>query len=186
LSSSLATKPGLAATASWVSTAARLVLGGVFLAAGWLKVIDPQSSVAAVRAYRLLPDSVATIVGWGLPFAEIALGALLLAGVGTRVVAAVIAVLLVVFIAGVASAAVRGLSIDCGCFGGGGEVSPGQTAYGIEIVRDAGLLLLALWLVWHPSSRLALDRFMTAQGSDRLQDSGIGSSMVGQGTKEEQ
>jgi uncharacterized membrane protein YphA (DoxX/SURF4 family) len=166
LSSSVATKSGLAASAPWVSTAARLVLGGVFLAAGWLKVIDPQSSVAAVRAYRLLPDSVATIVGWGLPFAEIALGLLLLAGVGTRVVAAVTAVLLVVFIAGVTSAAARGLSIDCGCFGGGGEVSPGQTAYGTEIVRDAGLLLLALWLVWHPNSRLALDRFMTAgQGS---------------------
>ena len=40
------------------------------------------------------------------------------------------AVLLVVFIAAVASAAARGLSIDCGCFGGGGPVPPGQTAYG--------------------------------------------------------
>jgi uncharacterized membrane protein YphA (DoxX/SURF4 family) len=172
LSSSVATKPGLAAAASWVSTAARLVLGGVFLAAGWLKVIDPQSSVAAVRAYRLLPDSVATIVGWGLPFAEIALGLLLLAGVGTRVVAAVAAVLLVVFIAGVTSAALRGLSIDCGCFGGGGEVPAGQTAHGIEIVRDVGLLLLALWLVWHPASRLALDRFMTARQGTKEEHTG--------------
>lgn len=158
--SSVATKPRLAATAPWVSTAARLVLGGVFLVAGWLKVVDPQSSVAAVRAYRLLPDPVATIVGWGLPFAEIALGILLLAGIATRVAAAVAAVLLVVFMAAVVSAAVRGLSIDCGCFGGGGEVAPGQTAYGIEIVRDLGLLLLAIWLTWHPSSRLALDRFL--------------------------
>jgi uncharacterized membrane protein YphA (DoxX/SURF4 family) len=131
------------------------------VAAGWLKVVDPQSSVAAVRAYRLLPDSIATIVGWGLPFAEIALGALLLAGIATRVVAAVSAALIAVFIAAVASAAVRGLSIDCGCFGGGGEVPPGQTAYGIEIVRDVGLLLLAFWLLWHPASRLALDRFVT-------------------------
>lgn len=186
MSSPVATKSGLAAAASWVSTAARLVLGGVFLAAGWLKVIDPQSSVAAVRAYRLLPESVATIVGWGLPFAEIALGALLLAGVGTRAVAAVSAVLLVIFIAGVASAAMRGLSIDCGCFGGGGEVPPGQTAYGAEIVRDVGLLLLALWLVWHPTSRLALDRFMTAQVGGRARDAGNRSSMVGQGTKDEQ
>jgi uncharacterized membrane protein YphA (DoxX/SURF4 family) len=169
LSSLVGTEPRRAAAASWVSTAARLVLGGVFLAAGWLKVIDPQSSVAAVRAYRLLPDSIVTIVGWGLPFAEIALGLLLLAGIGTRVVAAVAAVLLVVFIAGVTSAAARGLSIDCGCFGGGGEVPAGQTAYGIEIVRDVGLLLLALWLVWHPTSRLALDRLMTG----------------GQGTKED-
>ena len=154
-----ATNPRLAATAAWVSTGARLVLGGVFLVAGGLKVIDPQSSVAAVRAYRLLPSSLVTIVGWGLPFAEIALGVLLLAGVATRLVAVASAVFLLVFIAAVASAAARGLSIDCGCFGGGGDVAPGQTAYGTEIVRDVGLLLLAVWLVWHPRSRLTLDRF---------------------------
>lgn len=158
MSSSIDTEPRLAAAALWVSTAARLVLGGVFLVAGGLKVIDPQSSVAAVRAYRLLPTSVATLVGWGQPFAEIALGLLLLAGVATRIVAATAAVLLIVFIAAVVSAAVRGLSIDCGCFGGGGDVAPGQTTYGLEIVRDVGLLLLAGWLIWQPRSRFSLDR----------------------------
>ena len=107
-------------------------------------MIDPQSSVAAVRAYELLPTSLVTIVGWGLPFAEIALGLLLLAGIATRVVAAATAMLLLIFILAVVSAAARGLSIDCGCFGGGGEVAPGQTAYGIELVRDLGLLLLAV------------------------------------------
>ncbi len=155
--------PRLAAAARWVSTGARLVLGGVFLVAGVLKAIDPQSSVVAVRAYQLLPTSLATIVGWGLPFAEIALGLLLLAGIATRAVAAAAAILLVVFMAAVVSAAARGLSIDCGCFGGGGEVAPGQTAYGIELVRDAGLLLLAVWLVWQPRTRLALDRFGSAR-----------------------
>jgi uncharacterized membrane protein YphA (DoxX/SURF4 family) len=135
-----------------------MVLGGVFLVAGGLKVIDPQSAVEAVRAYRLLPTSLETLVGWGLPFVEIALGLLLLAGIATRMVAAASAVLLLIFIGAVASAAARGLSIDCGCFGGGGEVAPGQTAYGVEIVRDVGLLLLALWLVWQPRSRFALDR----------------------------
>jgi uncharacterized membrane protein YphA (DoxX/SURF4 family) len=163
VSSFIDTKPRLAAAAPWVSTAARVVLGAVFVVAGALKVIDPQSSAATVRAYRLLPTSVATIVGWGLPFAEVALGLLLLAGVATRLVAAAAAVLLMVFIAAVASAAIRGLSIDCGCFGGGGDVAPGQTAYGIEIVRDVGLLLLALWLVWQPRSRFALDRLSTQQ-----------------------
>lgn len=158
MSAPLVTEPRLSGLALWVSTAARLVLGAVFLIAGGIKVVDPQSSVAAVRAYRLLPPTLATIVGWGLPFAEIALGLLLLAGIATRIVAAASAVLLVVFIAAVASAAVRGLSIDCGCFGGGGDVAPGQTAYGIEIVRDIGLLLLAGWLVWRPRSRFALDR----------------------------
>ena len=163
MSAPITTEPRLAAAARWVSTAARVVLGGVFCVAGALKAIDPQSSVAAVRAYQLLPNSIATIVGWGLPFAEIALGLLLLAGIATRAVAAAAAVLLLIFMAGVVSAAARGLSIDCGCFGGGGEVAPGETSYGIELVRDTGLLLLALWLVWQPRSRLTLERFARAR-----------------------
>jgi uncharacterized membrane protein YphA (DoxX/SURF4 family) len=163
LSAPATTEPQLSAAARWVSTGARIILGGVFLVAGAFKVIDPQSSVAAVRAYKLLPASLVTIVGWGLPFAEIALGLLLLAGIATRVVAAATAMLLIIFILAVVSAAARGLSIDCGCFGGGGEVAPGQTAYGIELVRDLGLLLLALWLVWQPRSRLTLDRFARAR-----------------------
>jgi uncharacterized membrane protein YphA (DoxX/SURF4 family) len=157
LSVPTATEPRHAAAARWISTGARLVLGGVFVVAGVLKAIDPQSSVAAVGAYQLLPASLATIVGWGLPFAEIALGLLLLAGIATRAVAAATAILLMIFIAGVMSAAARGLSIDCGCFGGGGAVAPGHTAYGMEVVRDTGLLLLALWLIWQPRSRLTLD-----------------------------
>jgi uncharacterized membrane protein YphA (DoxX/SURF4 family) len=167
LSASVGTEPRLASAAYWISTGARLVLGGVFLVAGALKVIDPQSSVAAVRAYKLLPASMETMVGWGLPFAEIALGLLLLVGIATRAVAAAMAILLLVFIFAVASAWVRGLSIDCGCFGGGGEVAPGQTAYGTELVRDVGLLLLALWLVWQPRSRFALDGFASSRCRSR-------------------
>lgn len=159
----MATESRLAAAAPWASTGARLVLGGVFLVAGALKIIDPQSAVAAVRAYELLPVSMATIVGWGQPFVEVALGVLLLAGIATRIVAAASGLLLVIFIAAVVSAAVRGLSIDCGCFGGGGPVPPGQTAYGIEILRDLGLLLLALWLVWQPRSRFAVDGLATGR-----------------------
>ena len=144
------------AAARWVSTVARLVLGGVLLVAGALKVADPQASVTAVRAYELLPGGLVTVVGWGLPFLEAVLGVFLLAGIAVRPTALAAGLLMVVFIAAVASAAARGLSIDCGCFGGGGRVPPGQTAYAAEIVRDLGLLALAGWLVARPESRLSL------------------------------
>jgi uncharacterized membrane protein YphA (DoxX/SURF4 family) len=143
----------------WISTAARLLLAGVFLTAGVLKAADPQDSVVAVRAYELLPDSWAKLIGWGLPFAEIALGLLLAVGLLTRPVAIVAAALLSCFIVAVASAAARGLSIDCGCFGGGGALPPGQAHYAGEIVRDIGLLLVAGWLVWRPDCRLSLDHW---------------------------
>jgi uncharacterized membrane protein YphA (DoxX/SURF4 family) len=141
----------------WVSTAARLVLGAVMLVAGALKVNDPQAAVQAVRAYQLLPSALETPVGWGLPFLEIAIGLLLVVGFGVRAAALAAGIFLVVFIAAVSSAWARGLAIDCGCFGGGGQVAPGQTQYLQEILRDVGLLVLAGWLYVFPASKFALE-----------------------------
>ena len=140
-----------------ISTLARVVLGAVLLVAGALKVSDPETSVQAVKAYELLPSSLETAVGWGLPFFEIGLGLLLVLGFGTRFAAVVAGALMAVFIAGVASAWARGLAIDCGCFGGGGQVAPGDTAYLQEILRDVGLLALAAWLVLFPHSKWSLE-----------------------------
>jgi hypothetical protein len=39
----------------WIGFAVRLIVGGVWLWAGLLKVGDPASSVTAVRANQLLP-----------------------------------------------------------------------------------------------------------------------------------
>ena len=147
-----------AAVARWLSTAARLLLGAVLVVAGMAKVADPSAAVAAVRAYELLPAGLVTPVGWGLPFLELVLGVLLLAGIAVRPVALATAVLLAVFVVAVASAAARGLSIDCGCFGGGGPVAPGQTAYAAEIARNLALLAAASWLVARPQSRLRRGR----------------------------
>ena len=140
-----------------VGALARLGLAAVWLVSGLLKAMDPDQTYVAVRAYDVLPDAGVEVVAAFLPWVELALGVLLLAGVGTRLVAALSAVLLVVFVAGVAQAWVRGLSIDCGCFGGGGAVEPGETTYLQELLRDAGFLLMAGWLVVRPRTPLALD-----------------------------
>jgi len=133
-----------------VGTVARLGLAAVFLVSGVLKAVDPDATYVAVRAYDVLPKAGVTLVAGILPWLEIVLGLLLLAGLATRVVAVASAGLLVVFIAGVTQAWARGLSIDCGCFGGGGAVDPGQTTYGLELLRDAGFLLMAAWLIVRP------------------------------------
>ena len=133
-----------------IGTLARLGLAAVFLVSGVLKAVDPDATYVAVRAYDVLPRAAVALVAGVLPWLEIALGLLLLAGVATRAVAAVGAGLMLVFIAGVTQAWARGLSIDCGCFGGGGAVAPDQTAYGRELLRDAGFLLMGAWLVVRP------------------------------------
>ena len=133
-----------------IGTLARLGLAAVFLISGVLKAVDPDATYVAVRAYDVLPRAGVALVAGVLPWLEIALGLLLLAGVATRAVAAVGTGLMLVFIAGVTQAWARGLLIDCGCFGGGGAVAPDQTAYGRELLRDAGFLLMGAWLVVRP------------------------------------
>jgi uncharacterized membrane protein YphA (DoxX/SURF4 family) len=140
-----------------VGTLARVGLAAVWLVSGLLKAMDPDQTYVAVRAYDVLPAVGVEMVAALLPWVELALGMLLLAGVGTRLVAALSAGLLVVFVAGVVQAWARGLSIDCGCFGGGGAVEPGETTYVQELMRDAGFLLMAGWLVARPRTLLALD-----------------------------
>jgi uncharacterized membrane protein YphA (DoxX/SURF4 family) len=139
-----------------IGTAARLGLAAVFLISGVIKAIDPDATYVAVRAYDVLPKAGVELVAGVLPWFEIVLGLLLLAGIATRAVAVVSAGLLLVFIAGVTQAWARGLSIDCGCFGGGGAVAPDQTTYGLELLRDAGFLVLAGWLVARPRTLGAL------------------------------
>jgi uncharacterized membrane protein YphA (DoxX/SURF4 family) len=139
-----------------VGTVARLGLAAVFLISGVLKAIDPDATYVAVRAYDLLPKLGVALVAGVLPWLEIAIGLLLLAGIATRAVAVASAVLMLGFMVGVTQAWARGLSIDCGCFGGGGAVDPGQTTYGRELLRDAGFLLLAGWLVVRPRTLAVL------------------------------
>ncbi len=141
-----------------VGLLARVVVAAVFLVSGGIKAVNARETLVAVRAYQLLPDSLASTVAAVLPYLELAIGLLLLVGLATRLAAVLAVVLLVVFIAGVVSAAARGLSIDCGCFGGGGQVDAGQTAYTEEILRDAGLLILAGYLVFRPDTPLSIDR----------------------------
>jgi uncharacterized membrane protein YphA (DoxX/SURF4 family) len=103
---------------------------------------------------------VARAVGTVLPVVEIAVGLLLVAGLLTRAAAAAGGLLMLVFVGGIVSAWARGLSIDCGCFGTGGPVTPGETAYLPDLLRDLGLLALAAWLVVRPRTPLALDSLL--------------------------
>ena len=141
-----------------VGVLCRLVVGGVWVVAGVLKLLDPTENVRAVRAYQLLPETLVQLVGHALPIVEILVGGCLVLGLVTRVAAVTSAAMLTAFIVGIASAWARGLSIECGCFGGGaGPAENASAAYPWEIARDVGLLLLSGWLVWRPRTPWAVD-----------------------------
>ncbi|MGB7450394.1 MAG: MauE/DoxX family redox-associated membrane protein [Ornithinimicrobium sp.] len=149
---------------------ARLALGGVLLVAGVLKLVDLDGAVRSVVAYDLVDYEIAAFIGLTLPVLEVAVGSLLIAGLLTRASACVGVGLMAVFIAGIASAWARGLSIDCGCFGTGGPVAPGATRYLEEIVRDAALALAGVWLVVRPQTPLSIDRLLSRDLRDERND----------------
>ena len=122
----------------------RLVLGGAFLLAGYLKARDPTQFLFDVRSFQLLPDPYAALLAMGLPWLEIfaAVGILLKRlYLGSL---AVLCVSLIVFIMAIAWSWHRGLDISCGCFG----KSAGDLSYTWHIVRNAGLLLIGICLLW--------------------------------------
>jgi uncharacterized membrane protein YphA (DoxX/SURF4 family) len=142
----------------WIGLVSRLVLGGVLFVAGYLKVGTPSKSQMAVRAYEMLPISVANFFGLALPIVEIALGLLLILGAATRLSAVFGGLIMFAFIIAISQAWARGLSIDCGCFGGGGTIAKEDTRYLPEILRDLGLVILALYLIRYPVTKFSVDR----------------------------
>lgn len=141
----------------WLTLLVRLGLAGIFGVAGYLKVVDPAGAVQSVQAYQLFPPELAQIIGYALPFAELALALLLVIGLAPRLVAVASALVLLAFIGGIISAWAKGLSIDCGCFGTGGKVKPGEERYLEDILRDVGFLALAAWIYLWPRSKFSLD-----------------------------
>ena len=141
----------------------RLVVGGVLLIAGGLKAFVPAEAASAVSAYKILPTQIAHIVGYALPWFEIAIALLLIIGISIRMAAIVAGGIMILFIGAIASVWVRGLLIDCGCFGGGGVIDPSKAAavhrtYALEIARDCGLALMSLYLYFFPYGLLSVEK----------------------------
>ena len=142
----------------WLTLVGRLLVGGVLVVAGYLKVGNTAKSQMAVRAYEVLPISIANSLGVILPWLENGAGLLLILGVAVKWSSIFAAALMFIFIAAIAQAWARGLSIDCGCFGGGGQVAAGKTRYLEEILRDLGLAITAMYLIRYPLGRFGIER----------------------------
>jgi uncharacterized membrane protein YphA (DoxX/SURF4 family) len=147
----------------FITLLCRLLLGGVLLVAGGLKAFKPSESAGAVAAYKILPTDIAHLIGYALPWLEVALGILLIIGLTMRLAAIAGTAVMIIFIAAIISVWARGILIDCGCFGGGGEIDPSKAAearqaYLIEILRDLGLALSGIYLYFFPYGRLSIEK----------------------------
>ena len=142
----------------WVGLIARLIPGVVFLYAGIVKVTNMADFAIDIRAYQLVGWDVSNILAHSLPVIEIAVGAMLIAGLLTRWSALVTMLLLLAFTAGIVWVWSQGISIDCGCFGQGGEVAPENTQYPQKLAENLVMTVMCGWLVMRPRSLFSLDQ----------------------------
>ncbi len=146
----------------------RFVLGGILFLAGLTKLGVPVTMKQSILDYEInLPPTVVDIMATALPILEVGVGIWLLIGLFTRFSAIVGMVLMAIFAIAITQAWLRGLQIDCGCFGGAQGNSVGlailkalgpigdylghETAGPATIIRDLVLFLMGLHLFLVPS-----------------------------------
>jgi uncharacterized membrane protein YphA (DoxX/SURF4 family) len=134
----------------------RLVLGGIFVYAGFSKLLMPNTHLwpifvlrfsvsmnissfrEQVESYKMISPRASIVVAHTLPFVEIVLGLLLLIGWRLQIWATAMTAIMVGFLAVVTRAYVLHMDINCGCFG-----TP-EKLTGMTVVRDAAFTALAL------------------------------------------
>jgi len=97
----------------------RLLLGGTFIYAATLKIMDPAAFVADIDHYRLVAYPLAAVLGVYLPWLEVVCGLAVVLRWRERGALVLLLTLCTVFSVALASAWMRGLDINCGCFGRG-------------------------------------------------------------------
>lgn len=95
----------------------RLVIGVIFLVSGLAKISDQVRFLLTLRAFRFFPDPLLPLASIVLPWLEFFLGLFVLIGLCLGTSALMVAALNLVFAAALLSVTVRGIEIDCGCFG---------------------------------------------------------------------
>src|SRR3954464_9925770 len=104
----------------WVRLFLRLALAGIFIYAAYTKLRQPWLLFAmSIDSYGMLPQWAVLAVARTLPWFELLLGLLLASGIGLRYVALAASLQLLIFLSVMVRAWMKGLGIDCGCFGAG-------------------------------------------------------------------
>ena len=124
-----------------VRLSARLGIGGLLLAAGFLKIGDGWAFAEAVANYRLLPAAGNQLAAVTLPWCELAVGALLMLGLWERAAVLAAAALFGGFLLATGAALLRGLDGSCGCWGS--VQVPAPWIFALDLLVLAALLSLA-------------------------------------------
>jgi len=127
---------------AYIILIARLIVSAAFIFAALPKIQDPISFASSVEGYQLLTGTAVLWVALLLPWLELVIGAGLFVPQMRRGSALIVSALLLLFIGLHTSAWIRGLDIECGCFG---EAASGaMDSYLWLILRNTALLMASL------------------------------------------
>ena len=121
-----------------VVLACRLFTGAVFVFAAATKLPDLRAFAETIANYRVFPAAVVGPMAAMAVGIEMITGLALIAGLFIRPAAMLASCMLVLFVAFLAQALLRGIDLRCGCFGGD-EIATWGT-----VVRDLALLVPAM------------------------------------------
>ncbi|NMC49328.1 MAG: DoxX family membrane protein [Desulfovibrio sp.] len=119
----------------------RMLMAGIFLYASYDKILHPADFAAIIKDYRILPDILVNPAAIILPWLEMILGLLLLAGKWLEGALFLVNALMLLFWTALVVNAFRGIDIGCGCFSTAKESGGNMVWY---IFRDGFFVLLSL------------------------------------------
>ena len=127
----------------------RLLLGGLFITSGTLKLLAPRSEfIAIVHQYQILPESLGILFGTLLPWVEVITGIFLVVGLYFQWSLAVTGLMLASFMIALEVNLLRGRTIeDCGCFGNAQFLGSSLEEV---LLRDVVLVGMLVWLAMTP------------------------------------
>jgi uncharacterized membrane protein YphA (DoxX/SURF4 family) len=122
---------------------ARIVLGVVFVYAAYVKLRDPwQLFAMSINSYDVLPLAMAETAAHVIPWVELALGLLVIAGIWLRITGAILSLVLLTFFTLMVRAYAKGMQINCGCSG------PGEAISWKTLLRDGSMAAAAIAMTW--------------------------------------
>jgi uncharacterized membrane protein YphA (DoxX/SURF4 family) len=112
--------PGSKRAARRAQAIVRWILGAIFLLAGALKIAHPGDFYSDLLAYEVdLPDEIFRCIAIAVPWLEVVCGGALLADFWPETVRFLVVAMSLVFVVMLGQAVLRGLDLNCGCFGRG-------------------------------------------------------------------
>ena len=129
----------------YVAPALGAVVGFVFIYAGALKAWDPVDFARDIQNFKILPWSLGVRLAFYLPWLEIACGLALMFGWLRSGALTILTGLMVIFIAATVAAHLRGIDLECGCFGSATKGLSFGWHMAIDLALLAGLVILWFW-----------------------------------------